>query len=163
MEQLNEKSVIDYIERTDLRDRYLGMGELKANIIAEGNVNLIFRVENLSNGRSIILKQALPYAWRYPDFKMPVDRQRIEYEVLKIESKYVPEHVPEIYLYDDNFHVLIIEDLENLQIMREALIEGKVLPKVAEHIGTFMARTLFYTSDLYLPSGEKKEMVDKIS
>jgi 5-methylthioribose kinase len=161
MEQLNEKSVIDYIERTDLRDRYLGMGELKANIIAEGNVNLIFRVENLSNGRSIILKQALPYAWRYPDFKMPVDRQRIEYEVLKIESTYVPEHVPEIYFYDDNSHVLVIEDLKNLQIMREALINGKTLPKVAEHVGTFMAKTLFYTSDLYLPSGEKKEMVAK--
>ena len=31
-------------------------------------------------------------------------------------------------------------------------------PLVAQHIGTFMARTLFYTSDLHLPSAAKKSM-----
>ncbi|MGJ8455478.1 S-methyl-5-thioribose kinase [Pseudothermotoga sp. U03pept] len=159
MEPLNEKSVLEYVERTNLRETVLGRGNLSPELISEGNVNLIFRIRNSDNGNSVILKQALPYAWRYPDFKMPVDRQRIEYETLKIESQYVPEQVPKIYFYDDKTHVLVIEDLKELKVMREALIEGKVFPMVAKHIGIFMARTLFYTSDLHLSSGKKKEMV----
>jgi len=156
---LDDYSVLEYIEGSGLREKFLGRGNLKASVIAEGNVNLIFRIENVENGRSVILKQALPYAWRYPDFKMPVDRQRIEYEVLEIEGKYAPEQVPVVYLYDEENHVLVIEDLKNHKVMREALIEGKIFPKVAEHIGTFMARTLFYTSDFYLSSERKKAMV----
>lgn len=50
MEQLNEKTVTEYIERTDLRKTILGNGELKATLISEGNVNLIFRVENAKMG-----------------------------------------------------------------------------------------------------------------
>ncbi|HCZ07404.1 MAG: 5-methylthioribose kinase [Thermotogota bacterium] len=156
---LDEKSVVEYVENSGLRAKVLGEGDLKAHVIAEGNVNLIFRVENVENGHSVILKQALPYAWRYPDFKMPLDRQRIEYEVLEIEGKYAPEQVPLIYLYDEENHVLVIEDLKRHKVMREALIEGKIFPKVARHVGTFMARTLFYTSDFYLPSEKKKAMV----
>lgn len=159
MEQLNEKTVLDYVQQTDLRKTILGEGELQAELIAEGNVNLIFRIHNIHNGRSVILKQALPYAWRYPDFKMPVDRQRIEYETLSIESQYAADNVPKIYFYDNQAHVLVIEDLKELKVMREALIEGKIFPKVAEHIGKFMAKTLFYTCDLYLSSQKKKEMV----
>lgn len=159
MEQLNEKTVLEYVQKTDLRKTILGEGRLQAKLIAEGNVNLIFRIHNFDNNKSVILKQALPYAWRYPDFKMPVDRQRIEYETLSIESQYVPDNVPKIYFYDNQAHILVIEDLKELKVMREALIEGEIFPKVSEHIGKFMARTLFYTSDLYLSSQKKKEMV----
>lgn len=159
MEQLNEKTVLEYVQKTDLRKTILGEGRLQAKLIAEGNVNLIFRIHNVDNNKSVILKQALPYAWRYPDFKMPVDRQRIEYETLSIESQYVPDNVPKIYFYDNQAHILVIEDLKELKVMREALIEGEIFPKVSEHIGEFMARTLFYTSDLYLSSQKKKEMV----
>ncbi len=160
MEPLNERTVIEYIDRKGLRE-ILGDGELKAVLIAEGNVNLILRVVNPESEKSLIVKQALPYAWRYPDFKMPVDRQRIEHDVLKIEAEYVPELVPEIYFYDEENHVIVMEDLKDYMVMREALIKGVVLPKIAEHMGIFMARTLFYTSDLYLSSGKKKEMVVK--
>ncbi|GAB4314716.1 S-methyl-5-thioribose kinase [Pseudothermotoga elfii] len=163
MEQLNERTVLEYVEKTDLRKSILGDGKLSAQIISEGNVNLIFRICNIENGNSVILKQALPYAWRYPDFKMPVDRQRIEYETLSIESQYAPDYVPKIYFYDNESHVLVIEDLKELKVMREALIDGEIFPKVAKHIGTFMAKTLFYTSDLYLSSGKKKEMVINFS
>lgn len=163
MEQLNEKTVLEYVQKTDLRKTILGEGRLQAKLIAEGNVNLIFRIHNVDNNKSVILKQALPYAWRYPDFKMPVDRQRIEYETLSIESQYVPDNVPKIYFYDNQAHILVIEDLKELKVMREALIEGEIFPKVSEHIGKFMARTLFYTSDLYLSSQKKKEMVINFS
>ncbi|WP_041083674.1 S-methyl-5-thioribose kinase [Thermotoga profunda] len=163
MTQFNEKTVLEYVEKTDLRETILGKGELSSELISEGNVNLIFRIRNVDSGNSVILKQALPYAWRYPDFKMPVDRQRIEYETLSIESQYAPDYVPKIYFYDNKTHVLVIEDLKELRVMREALIDGEIFPKVAKHIGIFMARTLFYTSDLYLSSQKKKEMVINFS
>ena len=163
VQPLTEKSVIEYVKGSDLfRTVFDGAEDLKSSQITEGNVNLLFRVYSESDpDKSVIVKQALPYAWRYPDFKMPLDRSRIEYEVLKLEGKYCPEHVPEIYLYDPDRHVLVIEDLNHHLVMREGLMQRKRYPNVAKHIGTFMARTLFYTSDLYLPSGEKKAMLPK--
>ncbi len=160
---LTEESVIEYVRKSDLsKDVFGGADDLRSSQITEGNVNLLFRVYSESDpDKSVIVKQALPYAWRYPDFKMPLDRSRIEYEVLRLEGKYCPEQVPEIYLYDPERHVLVIEDLNHHLVMREGLMKRKRYPHVAEHIGIFMARTLFYTSDLYLSSGEKKAMVPK--
>ncbi len=163
VQPLTEESVIEYVKNTDLfRSLFEGAGDLRSSQITEGNVNLLFRVYSESNpDKSVIVKQALPYAWRYPDFKMPLDRSRIEYEVLKLEGKYCPKQVPEIYMYDPERHALVIEDLNHHLVMREGLMQRKRYPHVAEHIGIFMARTLFYTSDLYLSSGEKKAMVPK--
>ncbi len=163
-EALNEKTVIDYIKSTPIFSTiFENQDNLTSVHIAEGNVNLIFRVSSQSSPleKSVIVKQALPYAWRYPDYKMPVDRSRIEYEVLSIEARYCPEQVPTIYHYDKEKHILIIEDLNKHLVMREGLMKQIRYPSVAKHIGTFMARTLFYTSDLYLSSGDKKAMVPR--
>lgn len=158
---LNEQTVIDYIRQTDLLATVFANAEtLQSAPIAEGNVNLLFRVSSASDpSKSVLVKQALPYAWRYPDFKMPVDRQRIEHGILEVEGRYCPDQVPQIYLYDPEKHVLVIEDLNRHLVMREGLMKQKRYPLVAEHLGLFMARTLFYTSDLYLSSGDKKAMV----
>ncbi len=161
---LTETSVIDYVRQKDVYETLFERAQdLSAEQITEGNVNLLFRVcsEGDPQTKSVIVKQALPYAWRYPDFKMPVDRSRIEYEVLKIEGTYCPEQVPVLYDYDEERHILIIEDLNNHLVMREGLMQQKRYPHVDRHMGVFMARTLFYTSDLYLPSGEKKAMVPR--
>lgn len=157
----DEKTVIDYVRQTDLMSTVFdGADALQSSRIAEGNVNLLFRVFSASDpGQSVLVKQAMPYAWRYPDFKMPLDRQRIEYGILEIEARYCPEQVPTLYLYDEEHNVIVMEDLNQHLVMREGLMEQKRYPHVAEHIGLFMARTLFYTSDLYLSSAEKKEMV----
>jgi len=159
---LNEKNVIEYIQQTFLyREIFNFAPNLRSVQISEGNVNLLFRVycEDAPAEKSVIVKQALPYAWRYPDFKMPVDRSRIEVELLRIEGRYCPDQVPRIYHYDEERHILIIEDLNQHLVMREGLMKQIRYPNVAKHLGVFMARTLFYTSDLYLNSGEKKAMV----
>jgi 5-methylthioribose kinase len=43
--------------------------------------------------------------------------------------------------------------------MRKAVLQGTQYPLFAEHITTFLAETLFRTSDLFLPAAEKKEMM----
>lgn len=161
---LNGKTVINFVRESMGRyDVFSDKDELQSAAITEGNVNLLFRVyaEGDPDNKSVLVKQALPYAWRYPDFKMPLDRQRIEHDVLKVEARYCPDNVPEIYLYDEERHILVIEYLGRHLVMREGLIEQKRYPLVAQHMGVFMARTLFYTSDLYLSSAEKKDMVPR--
>jgi len=158
---LTDQTVIDFVRQTDLMTTvFAGEDSLGSAPITEGNVNLLFRVFSQRDPihKSVLLKQALPYAWRYPDFKMPVDRQRIEWGILEIEARYCPEQVPLLYLYDEERHVIVMEDLNRHLVMREGLMQRKRYPKVAEHIGLFMARTLFYTSDLYLSSADKKAL-----
>jgi len=160
---LTEQTVIEYLLKTNVAQTVFG-GDvaLKATQVAEGNVNLIFRIASERDaGKSVLVKQALPYAWRYPNFKMPTDRSRIEYEMLQIEAKYCPDLVPKVYLYDTERCIQIMEDLNRHLIMREGLMQGIRYPRVAQHVGLFMARTLFHTSDLYLSSGDKKAMVGR--
>ena len=156
MDALNEQTVQDYLRKKGLA-HLLGEGPWQAEPITEGNVNLLFRVKNPATGRSLVVKQALGYAWRYPDFKMPKDRLKIEHEVLSLAARYAPEQVPEVYFFDPEDAVLVMEDLGRLEEMRAALRRGVRFPKAAEHLGRYMARTLFYTSDLFMPSEEKKQ------
>ena len=160
MQPLTPQTAIAYVQHLSLDGLPINDAPLSAEPITEGNVNLLFRVyETHRPEQSVLVKQALPYAWRYPDFKMPVDRSRIEYGILQIEGQYCPDQVPKVYHYDDENHIMVIEDLNRHQVMREALMQQRRFPKVARHMGVFMARTLFFTSDLYLASGEKKAMV----
>lgn len=155
---LNEQSVVDYLKSTPVYPQvFEGISEFQSYQISEGNVNLIFRVSALRDARkSVIVKQALPFAWRYPDFKMPVERSRIEYDFLMNQARFCPEQTPTVYFYDENRHIIIIEDLNRHLVMREGLMKQIEYPQVDRHMGLYMARTLFYTSDLYLSSGEKK-------
>lgn len=163
-EALNEQTVKEYLRQIPVfKEVFKEQEDWTVQPIAEGNVNLLIRVSSTIDPvqQSVIVKQALPYAWRYPDFKMPVDRSRIEYELLRIEGRYCPDQVPKIYHYDKERHILVIEDLNRHLVMREGLMKQIRYPHVANHLGIFMARTLFYTSDLYLNSGDKKTMLPK--
>lgn len=155
---LDEQTVLDYVRGTPVcTEVFGGANELISRQISEGNVNLLFRVSVANDpSKSVIVKQALPYAWRYPDFKMPLERLRIEYDFLTNQMRYCPEQTCKIYLYDPGRHALIIEDLNRHLVMREGLMQQIEYPHVARHMGVYMARMLFYTSDLYLASGEKK-------
>jgi 5-methylthioribose kinase len=44
-------------------------------------------------------------------------------------------------------------------ILRKALIQGRDLPNFAEHMATFLAASLFKTSDLYLTADRKKTLM----
>lgn len=160
---LNEQTVVDYLKRTPVYpQRFDGVSEFQAVQISEGNVNLIFRVSALDDAhKSVIVKQALPFAWRYPDFKMPVERSRIEYDFLMKQVHYCPDQTPAVYFYDEDRHILVIEDLNRHLVMREGLMKQIEYPHVDRHMGVYMARMLFYTSDLHLSSGEKKALLPR--
>jgi 5-methylthioribose kinase len=162
---LDENSVVDYIKTTSLMETiFKDVDHLVGKDLAEGNINLVFRVFSKDDPKkSVIVKQALSYARRYPDFKMPQKRAALEAEMLQLENKYAPGLAPELYLYDDEMYVNVMQDLNHHIIMRNGLMKQVKYPNFAKHIGTFLARTLFFTSDLYLGSSEKKEMLARIS
>lgn len=162
IDALNEQTVIDYVRGTPAYEQVLaGPGDYAAQAITEGNINLLFRVTNRTANSSVLVKQALPHSWRYPEFKLPVQRADLEYEMLTLEGKYCPEQALKVYFYDAPNFISVIEDLNKHLVMREGLIQRQRYPLVAQHIGSFAARTLFYTSDLYLASADKKAMLPR--
>lgn len=134
--------------------------QLESREIGDGNLNLVFHIQDEISGKSIIFKQALPYARVVGEsWPLTLDRARIESEALIIQDQICPGLVPKVYHYDKDLALTVMEDLSSHVIMRKGLIEGNRYPAFAQHIGLFLAKTLFYTSDLALDFKEKKEKV----
>lgn len=136
--------------------------ELTCHEIGDGNLNLVFHVTSKDSDESIIIKQAVPYAKVVGEsWPLSLDRARIERQSLEIQHRLCPNLVPEVYAYSDELAYTVMEDLSEYTIMRKGLIDGTDYPKFAEHIGQFLARTLFFTSDLGMNQQEKKELAGR--
>ncbi|MFC5700608.1 S-methyl-5-thioribose kinase [Cohnella faecalis] len=134
--------------------------KLVSREIGDGNLNLVFHVSDPATNASLILKQALPYAKVVGEsWPLTLDRARIESEALILQEKLAPGLVPKVYVNDNVLALTVMEDLSDHVIMRRGLIEGGTYPKFAEDISDFLARTLFFTSDLGLNQQEKKGLV----
>lgn len=156
---LEKDTVVPWLQKTGLAQQLLGtQTDLRCEDLADGNVNLVFRVSNPA-GRSIIVKQSLPWARKYPDFKLPLDRAVREHGILQSYVAHCPEFVPEVYHFDAGMFVCIMQDLRPHVILRAGLQAQQQYPLLAAHLGEFLARSLFFSSDLALPSGEKKARV----
>jgi 5-methylthioribose kinase len=132
-------------------------GELVCREIGDGNLNLVFHVSQPSSGGSLIVKQALPYAKVVGEsWPLSLDRARIESEALILQERLAAGLVPKVYHTDHELALTIMEDLSSHVIMRQGLIDGGVYPKFAEDISDFLAKTLFFTSDLGMNQQEKK-------
>jgi 5-methylthioribose kinase len=131
--------------------------ELTCREIGDGNLNLVFHVRDEASGRSLILKQALPYAKVVGEsWPLTLDRSRIESEALIEEGRLAPGLVPKVYKYDPDLALTVMEDLSDHIIMRAGLMQCRRYPLFADHISTFLANTLFFTSDLGMNQQEKK-------
>ncbi|GAF06283.1 5-methylthioribose kinase [Paenibacillus pini JCM 16418] len=134
--------------------------ELECQEIGDGNLNLVFHITDKHSTNSIIVKQALPYAKVVGEsWPLSLDRARIEREALQQQHRVCPGLVPQVYAYDEALAITAMEDLSDYTIMRKGLIEGESYPLFAAHIGEFLARTLFFTSDLAIGPIEKKNLV----
>jgi 5-methylthioribose kinase len=152
---LTEAEAVAYA-RT-IPDLFTTGSELSSHEIGDGNLNLVFHISEASTGKSIILKQALPYAKVVGEsWPLTLDRARIESEALQIQESLCPDLVPHVYTYDKDLALTVMQDLSDHVIMRKGLMDGNRYPLFAQHIGRFMAHTLFYTSDLGMNQQEKK-------
>jgi 5-methylthioribose kinase len=136
--------------------------ELVSREIGDGNLNLVFHITDTISGKSLILKQALPYAKVVGEsWPLTIDRARIESQALLLQSSFCPDLVPQVYAYDSDLALTVMEDLSDHVIMRHGLIQGNQYPLFAGHMGHFLANTLFYSSDLGLNQQEKKQRVQQ--
>jgi len=145
-----------------LQPRLAGLGELICHEIGDGNLNLIFNVRAAGSGKGVVVvKQALPYL-RCAGEGWPLGRQRMDFEsrAMEIENRLCPGLVPELMYFDKDMSLIVMENLDEHRIMRKGLIEGVKYPRFARHMAEFLARSLFMTSDLYLPSDQKKALVE---
>ena len=161
---LDTKSVIAYIKsRPAVGHIFPPDASLSAKEVGDGNLNLVFILQDDNNSQhSAILKQALPYL-RVAGESWPLTRERMHFETqaLLLQNKMAPGLVPEIYDYDEEMSLVIMEYLGQHEIMRKPLVRRVHFPKFADHISSFLARTLFFTSDLYLTGVEKKKLQAK--
>ena len=136
--------------------------ELNCHEIGDGNLNLVFHVTAMNSTESIIIKQAVPYAKVVGEsWPLSLERARIERQSLEIQHRLCPDLVPKVYAYSDELAYTVMEDLSEYTIMRKGLIDGIAYPRFAEHIGQFLARTLFFTSDLGMNQQEKKVLAGR--
>ncbi len=157
---LTEQEAVEYVRQ--LPGLFEPDSRLTSTEIGDGNLNLVFHIREEGTQKSVIVKQALPYARVVGEsWPLTLDRARIESEALLIQSKLVPELVPHVYRYDSELALTVMEDLSDHTIMRKGLIKGERYPLFAKQIGRFLAETLFFTSDLGIHPYEKKSLVAK--
>ncbi|MDR7002331.1 S-methyl-5-thioribose kinase [Neobacillus niacini] len=136
--------------------------QLSCKEIGDGNLNLVFHLAEQKSGKSIIIKQALPYAKVVGEsWPLTIKRAKIEADALKIFGRIAPAYVPEVYYTNDILAVTVMEDLSHLSIARTGFINGETYPFISKHLGEYLAKTLFYTSDYALGPAAKKENVQK--
>ncbi|CAG9620546.1 S-methyl-5-thioribose kinase [Sutcliffiella rhizosphaerae] len=131
---------------------------LSCHEIGDGNLNLVFHIVD-ENNTGIIIKQALPYAKVVGEsWPLTLHRATIEGNYLKKAASLVPNLVPKVYYTNEALAITIMEDLSHLEIARSGFIKGKDYPLLSLHIGEYLAKTLFFTSDFGLNQQEKKKL-----
>jgi len=159
--ELNNQTVIDYIQSRPALAGIFPVGtDLSAREVGDGNLNLVFFVTPKSgDGQGIVIKQAVPYLRVAGEsWPLTLERMRFETQALLLYNRIVPGLVPIVYDHDPEMSLVGMEYLSRHEIMRKPLLRRVQFPRFVDHISTFLARTLFYTSDLYLTGLEKKEL-----
>ena len=128
----------------------------KVREVGDGNLNLVFIVEGAEG--AAVVKQALPYVRLVGDsWPLPLKRSFFEYHALTRQKARAGAIVPEIYHFDEEQALIVMEYLSPHIILRKTLIDGRQLPNIASDLGLFMARTLFRGSDLHMKARDRKE------
>jgi len=155
------------LREADLRDHLAQIPAVAAQLggapagwsiseVGDGNLNLVFIVKGAAGGLAV--KQALPYVRLVGEsWPLPLSRAHYEYLALTEQARLAPGLVPAVVHHDEMLALTAMELLEPHIIMRKGLIGATLYPRFVEDITTFMARTLFFTSDLALSAAEKKE------
>ncbi|KAL6514607.1 hypothetical protein OROGR_020186 [Orobanche gracilis] len=160
---LDEKLLVEYVKATPSLAAKLGnqFDNIEIKEVGDGNLNFVFIVIGPSG--SFVLKQALPYV-RCIGESWPMAKERAYFEAstLQEHGRLCPNNVPEVYHFDRAMCLIGMRYIEPPHIiLRKGLISGIEYPLLAEHLSEHMARTLFYTSLLYLTTTDHKIAVAK--
>jgi 5-methylthioribose kinase len=157
---LSEDSLTDYLIAIPSVLTVLGNepGAWRMREVGDGNLNLVFIVEGPAGG--VVVKQALPYLRLVGEsWPLPLERSYFESLALTEQARATPGLVPRLFATDRVGAAIVMEYLKPHVVLRKALMQGRKLENLAEHLSTFLAETLFKTSDFYLPAARKKALM----
>ena len=155
------------LKDADLRNYLSGLPDVAARLggqaaswtideVGDGNLNLVFIIKGPDGG--IAVKQALPYVRLVGEsWPLPLSRSHYEYLALTHQARFVPRLVPAVLHHNEALALVAMELLEPHIIMRKGLVVGTTYPRFVEDISTFLAQTLFFSSDLAVVAAKKKE------
>jgi 5-methylthioribose kinase len=155
---LREADLRDYLAQLPAIAAQLGGSPESWSIseVGDGNLNLVFIVRG--NHGSMAVKQALPYVRLVGEsWPLPLSRSHYEHLALTHQARLAPGLVPAVLHHDEALALIAMEFLDPHIIMRKGLVAGTKYPRFVDDITTFLARTLFLSSDLAVPAAEKKE------
>jgi 5-methylthioribose kinase len=155
---LREADLRDYLAQLPAIAAQLGGAPAAWSIgeVGDGNLNLVFIVRGTDG--AIAVKQALPYVRLVGEsWPLPLSRSHYEHLALTHQARLVPALVPAVLHHDEPLALIAMEFLAPHIIMRKGLVAGTTYLRFVEDITTFLARTLFFSSDLALPAAQKKE------
>ncbi|WP_413207290.1 S-methyl-5-thioribose kinase [Rhodospirillum sp. A1_3_36] len=162
--QLTVDNIAKYLsEQAEMAEIFSSFDGLDVSEIGDGNLNYVYRVTNRSNPEeTVIVKQAVPFL-RCVGEDWPLSRERMTFETMALrrQKELCPHNVPTIYHSCSEMSLVVMQNLKDHAILRGELIKGKVFPHLAEHASTFLADTLFFSSDFHLDHRTKKEQVAK--
>lgn len=123
--------------------------------VGDGNLNLVFIVGGSAG--SVVVKQALPYVRLVGEsWPLPLRRAYFEYHALVRQAERDPGRVPEVFHFDEDQALIVMEYLAEHAILRGRLIGGERTEGLGSALGRFCARTAFRGSDLHMETAKKK-------
>jgi 5-methylthioribose kinase len=155
------------LKEADLRSYLSGLPQIAGTLggpaanwtiseVGDGNLNLVFIINGSTGG--IAVKQALPYVRLVGEsWPLPLSRSHYECLALKHQARLAPQLVPAVLHRNEALALVAMELLEPHIIMRKGLVAGTLYPRFVDDITTFLARTLFFSSDLAASAAEKKD------
>ena len=132
--------------------------ETQCEEIGDGNINYVFRIRSLKDGRSVVVKQA-DKLLRSSGRPLDLYRNKIEAETLKLEASLAPDFIPQVFYYDETMAALSMEDISAYKNLRKELAADRVYDHLGENISTFLAESMLPTTDLVMDRQEKKARV----
>lgn len=128
----------------------------------DGFINYVYRVWE-EGGASVIVKQAKTRTRVFGEGVGPFvqERNALEAEHMQILYGITPEYIPEVYVIDRENHTYICEDCSDLKIIRFEMMKGKVYKNAGQRIGEFIAKSNFYTSEIFLTPEMHQELQAK--
>ncbi len=148
--QLTEDLVVAYMAGLDsMKKIFSSFDDLTVREVGDGNLNYVYIITNSNNPEeTVVLKQAVPFL-RVVGESWPLDIERMNFEVAALEKEFeiCPGLVPEVYHADSEMSLVIMQNLNKHQIVRGEMNRGVKFPKMPDHVSTFLARMIFFTSD----------------
>ena len=93
--RMDEEAIKVYV--TEKLKLFENIEDIKVSEIGDGNINYVFRAEDIKSKKSVVIKQA-DKLLRSSGRPLDVDRNRIEAEVLKFYGEVASDYVPKIII-----------------------------------------------------------------